>query len=114
MLGDYVARRGLKFHGDGVEARSRWNNGMSELLEHFILGSRWPLRKDEPGDNRGGMSRFPRTQALPGYASRRAGTLLPVFVDGAASREAELREGVFPRRPWEQDQNVGRAAMSRC
>ncbi len=42
-----------KFQGDGVEAPSRQINGMSELEEHFNLGSGWPLQKDPPSDNRG-------------------------------------------------------------
>jgi hypothetical protein len=53
MLGDYGARRGLKFQGDGIEAWIRSNNGMSELEEHFNLGSGWPLQNDEPSVNRG-------------------------------------------------------------
>lgn len=53
MWGDYGARRALKFQGDGVEARSRSNNGMSEVEEHFNLGCGWPLQKAVPSVNRG-------------------------------------------------------------
>src|SRR5580704_802748 len=48
------------------------------------------------------------------FAFPRAQALLPVTpcdaVSELSSREAELRESVFPRRPWEQAANSGRHA----